>query len=744
AVVGGNIYVGSLSGLRKIEVFDRSGEFLRNMAIAFPVSALHGDHDRNSAVTETIVNGGFEARDFSAWNALSNGLPELTPWAVGSAGGGFFYDSSPRSGSYSAYNGFDGEAGLKYELYQDVTIPVGVIKATLRTNHRIVASGSGMGTADRILEISVRDTANAVLESLYTQRISPELRPPTDLGWNTQFFDLSAYAGQTVRIHFAETIPDTHAGPALIELDDISLLVEPMREEVLPDVDAYTFDLTGKTAGPIDVILTGQDGVDFSGEMLELLDTDGVTVLATASPAPLGVSATNYDLAILDFVVPGDGIYTLRLTSSVGGRYGIVVTDRVMFESEPNAQIGGPLRTLASPGEAIGYLEADTPLLFVAEWQSPTSSTIHTVDPLTGSILNSFPVPASLTDRAVKLNLAFDGNRLFCSTGDEGTAIYVLDARDGTVLEDFTATATVFGVGLGYARGELFVADHGQGDVDVYDAQSFAYLRSFDAPQMPLTGLSGDDANRLLYAVDYTTHTLLKMDPATGAVLDSAPAGPGNLWGTAVLGDEVFVTESGGQGSPVQNVVVYDASTLEEVRRFAMPVNTSIAGLGGDGVSAAFFPGDAFFPEDAGPVAAADVDRYELHLNAGEVIILLTQTPLDHPLRLPGNNLDPKMSILDVDGLVIAADTDSAPDGKNSLIRFVAPEGDTYIVEVAAESGRGEYRLTVAGSQVVGRQVFYNNSSFDDNDPQPSAADDAAIATDKTALRPGEKATSAN
>ena len=64
----------------------------------------------------------------------------------------------------------------------------------------------------------------------------------------------------------------------------------------------------------------------------------------------------DYDLAILDFVSPGDGVYTLRVTSSVAGRYGIIVTDRVMFESEPNAQIGGPLRTLAS--SAVGGIDA--------------------------------------------------------------------------------------------------------------------------------------------------------------------------------------------------------------------------------------------------------------------------------------------------------------------------------------------------------------------------------------------------
>lgn len=47
-------------------------------------------------------------------------------------------------------------------------------------------------------------------------------------------------------------------------------------------------------------------------------------------------------------------------------------------------------------------------------------------------------------------------------------------------------------------------------------------------------------------------------------------------------------------------------------------------------------------------------------------------------------------------------------------------------------------------ASVVGRFVFYNNSVFDGNDPAASAADDGAIAPDKSALLPGQAATFAN
>jgi methionine-rich copper-binding protein CopC len=52
--------------------------------------------------------------------------------------------------------------------------------------------------------------------------------------------------------------------------------------------------------------------------------------------------------------------------------------------------------------------------------------------------------------------------------------------------------------------------------------------------------------------------------------------------------------------------------------------------------------------------------------------------------------------------------------------------------------------ITVNAAQVVGRHIFYNNSAFDGESSAANAADDAAIATDKTALLPGGTATFAN
>jgi hypothetical protein len=123
-----------------------------------------------------------------------------------------------------------------------------------------------------------------------------------------------------------------------------------------PDVDEYTLDLTGKRGRRIDVALAGQ-GDDFTSATLELLAPDGATVLATGMPDPLGVATTNYDRGILDFTVPAEGVYTLRVSSNVAGQYALVVTEGHALEHEPNDS-ALPLVDLTERSGSVGYIAA--------------------------------------------------------------------------------------------------------------------------------------------------------------------------------------------------------------------------------------------------------------------------------------------------------------------------------------------------------------------------------------------------
>ena len=53
-------------------------------------------------------------------------------------------------------------------------------------------------------------------------------------------------------------------------------------------------------------------------------------------------------------------------------------------------------------------------------------------------------------------------------------------------------------------------------------------------------------------------------------------------------------------------------------------------------------------------------------------------------------------------------------------------------------------KIVLVSATVQGRHVFYNDSNWDLNDPEPGDSDDKAIATNKSALLPGSKAGFAN
>ena len=161
---------------------------------------------------------------------------------------------------------------------------------------------------------------------------------------------------------------DTSSGTALaidnsfVELNGFGLSVEQGRYAVVGhspgsgvDVDEYTLDLTGKTAQTLNIVMAGVNA-DFSGATLELLDTDGSTVLETAVSNPLGTTAMNLDQVILGFVVPDDGVYTLRVSADVNGVYTLLVAEEVTFDVEGNSSYDDVLQALQPGGIATGFV----------------------------------------------------------------------------------------------------------------------------------------------------------------------------------------------------------------------------------------------------------------------------------------------------------------------------------------------------------------------------------------------------
>lgn len=192
-----------------------------------------------------IPNGGFENGDFSNWNAVTNipkGGSELTPWNIN--GFGWFGNAYPYEGNFYAQNGFDGSAGVSYELWRDVYVPDSqsvplVWRDRIQWDMITFCGGGGERggrgnpcTQPRRYTVTVQSVARgggSVV--LHYQELSPGTAG--DTGYVTHVADLAAlgFGGQIVRLHWSQEIPEFFTGPAQFEIDAVEL---PCEEEVPP------------------------------------------------------------------------------------------------------------------------------------------------------------------------------------------------------------------------------------------------------------------------------------------------------------------------------------------------------------------------------------------------------------------------------------------------------------------------------------------------------------------------------
>lgn len=172
---------------------------------------------------ELLINGDFESGDLSGWTLNFNTGSRVSPLKVAGAGAGWFGNSSPYSGTFSAYSRFDGAANSRYTLFQDVLIP-DAVQSVLIAHFRVVLNGMGIASLQpREFEIGLRDNENHPLTILHESLFHMKDLAYTDTGWQSLRFDLSEYAGQQVRLYFEHFVPESYTGPAVLELDGLSL-----------------------------------------------------------------------------------------------------------------------------------------------------------------------------------------------------------------------------------------------------------------------------------------------------------------------------------------------------------------------------------------------------------------------------------------------------------------------------------------------------------------------------------------
>lgn len=157
---------------------------IKGLAVAAGLAMAVAGAPGAAMAADVIVNGGFDT-DLSGWTFV--GLVSGTDCS-------FSRTTAALAGMTGGYVLADAIGGSQCGFYQDVTLAPGT------TNTLTVDMGStGSGTAPSdIHALEIRDTSNALLQSLYTRVGTDPAESITSRGP----FNLDAYAGQTIRIFF--------------------------------------------------------------------------------------------------------------------------------------------------------------------------------------------------------------------------------------------------------------------------------------------------------------------------------------------------------------------------------------------------------------------------------------------------------------------------------------------------------------------------------------------------------------
>ena len=505
-----------------------------------------------------------------------------------------------------------------------------------------------------------------------------------------------------------------------------------------PDVDAFKIDLNGRAGHRIDVVLKGQSRVDFSGETLEIIDTDGTTLLATATASPLGFGVSNFDLGILSFEVPDDGVYTLRVTSDVHGQYVLFVTEQSAFDTEPNDSHTEPLHSVDSLDGATGFaggrlFYTDGPNNEIVEINATTGAEVNRISVPNGENVGSF-----LDGRA---GLAFDGTSLFFTSG--GTSVggsgilYELDPdtgaiRDADTFEDLLGVGSGEHIdGLAAYAGLIVMVDRETHEVFFVNPATDSVVGSWTAEVNLVTGLTGAGSRGSLFGVagtDVASFASVELDAATGDVLNEFTSGGivAPINGLAFVNDSLYVGSTSFFGffefrfrtfrvDPDTGVYLEEFTdglqitawggddASGEVPNFGSPSSPLPSGvyqvnetesndtLGtANQVALGFDLGEYEAIDVLGSIGTNDVDYFEIELNPGDIIgaavlggatIVGLRDSSDQVLMETSENIF----------RVNLPDGSPLPREGNANIAYVIDTAGTYYIRV--EGGASDYEL---------------------------------------------------
>ncbi len=473
--------------------------------------------------------------------------------------------------------------------------------------------------------------------------------------------------------------------------------------------DTFRIDLSDRVGQSLDVIYHRVDGVadPATPDVLELIGPDGSTLLATATPDPLDGDATNFDLGILDFAVAEAGVYTLRLRGAVPGAYQLVATAGLKLPVAPNGGDDEPLRSLGDGEAALGYVAeaGDNRVFALRSTFNQAPDQVVEVDPETGVatrvLLHLNSRELSISDIAYDGSLLYGLGRDFSGTGGGAPTVFVtIEPDTGDILSTMPITGDV-GLtslrGMGFFEDSLVLGSTSSGDLYFLEPQTAAVQRTLAGafPSEFPTDLVGapdrgsvfvlSPSGELVYEVDATTG-VLQGTITVGAVGGQQIRLDGLAWdGTQLLGSARL--EQGGSGDVSFVTLDPDSGAVTSSVTTAYPRFQQLASNG-----SAEMP---WATPNVGDPLLPGGDAYTVTLAAGDAVNFTTSTPFDAAGALPGNTLDPVVVLYGPDGSVVGFNENGGADGRNAALNFTATDAGQYTVQVLAQTGRGEFTLSM-------------------------------------------------
>ena len=123
-------------------------------------------------------------------------------------------------------NGATGAAGDAIELSQEITLSED--PATLAFDFRLGWDTTFGATKARLFRLRIDDAETGSPRAVYDVDAIPPNNQNFDAGPRMASIDLSAFAGETIRIALTFTVPEDDTGPALAQVDNIRL--EPVAD----------------------------------------------------------------------------------------------------------------------------------------------------------------------------------------------------------------------------------------------------------------------------------------------------------------------------------------------------------------------------------------------------------------------------------------------------------------------------------------------------------------------------------